>query len=118
MSVKMQKWPEPGPGDTIRYDVLVDGETIGHVERCQTESWRKSGRMRTSLQGRPTHWEAKLTGSHVKHLDLGDGRDGFLYDVQHDGVAGHRCSRFNTRRDAVQALVAADATEEVRNPWG
>lgn len=31
---------------------------VGYVEKRRTETWRKVGRIRTSLIGRPVHWEA------------------------------------------------------------
>jgi len=44
--------------DQRRYLVFLDGAYIGVVESVRTESWRKSGRIRTSLIGRPKEWWA------------------------------------------------------------
>ena len=48
-------------GDCRAYDVYVDDTKVGTVESKRTESWRKSGRIRTSMRGRPKTWDAKPT---------------------------------------------------------
>ena len=45
--------------DERRYRVFLGGEFIGIVESIRTESWRKSGRIRTSLIGHPKEWWAR-----------------------------------------------------------
>lgn len=54
---------EPEVYEEARYQVVLSRPrvTIGYVTKRRTESWRKSGRIRTSLIGRPVHWEAHRT---------------------------------------------------------
>lgn len=59
-------------GDTREaraYEVHLDGVVIGTVRNGSRESWRKSGRIRTSLIGYPAHWEfeAKCTIDMRRH---------------------------------------------------
>lgn len=54
------------PGDKrnpTRYEVLVDGALIGRVESRSSESWRKSGRIRTSMIGYAREWRGYLVGT-------------------------------------------------------
>lgn len=53
------------PGDDksgARYDVRVGEKAIGSIHSYRTESWRKAGRIRTSLIGRPLVWSGDVTG--------------------------------------------------------
>lgn len=59
----------PAVGTEQRLVTLVpvgggSSEPIGHVEKRRTETWRKVGRIRTSLVGRPVHWEAYDSPTH------------------------------------------------------
>jgi hypothetical protein len=42
--------------DATAYEVRLDGKKVGTVVSRREESWRKSGRVRTSLRGRPRLW--------------------------------------------------------------
>lgn len=71
--------------DVRSYDVYLGAELIGRVESHRTSSWRKHGRIRVGKIGDPKHWTAT--------------------DTRRQSVGW----RFNTRQDAVRALVATTA---------
>ena len=50
----------PPAGDCYSYKVYLGGVLIGWVESYRTESWRKVGRLRTTMIGRPKSWRASL----------------------------------------------------------
>lgn len=62
--------PKPrgyGAKDSRRYVVSVAGTAIGTVESWRSESWRKHGRIRTSLIGRPKYWASERPGARYVH---------------------------------------------------
>lgn len=65
------------------YEVLVDGEVVGTVRSGSEESWRKHGRILTGFNGFARFWTAQRLDSPMEDVGY----------------------RFNTRRDAAEALV-------------
>lgn len=59
--VKLEKASVDRLGDAT-YLVWVDGRIVGHVYRRSEESWRKSGRLRTSMRGYARYWRAAVKG--------------------------------------------------------
>lgn len=83
--------------DCRRYEVLLDGVVIGQVDSHRTETWRETHTgVRSSLVGRPKHWQAEAIG--------------WLPDADEKWKrylgGGTRPSRWYKRQAAVDELVA------------
>lgn len=67
------------PREPTAYKVISseDGQELGTVHSCSSESWRKVGRIRTRLLGYARWWEAK---------DLDGKRVGYHWWTRHDAA--------------------------------
>lgn len=80
-----------GRQDFVRWDVRWDGKVIGTVESWRSASWRKSGRIRTSLRGHTKYWKEELAVAVLRENGCEWDRNGSRY--------------LYTRRAAIERLV-------------
>jgi hypothetical protein len=91
----------------------ADGTQLGKVERRVEESWRKSGRLRTSKIGYARHWRAHAVAEVARPIQDDDSPSSFglwlgvCKSYSGDIYCGRYHDESSSRRQALELLIAA-----------